>query len=503
MVWHGATGSAQAAWGLGVVLSAGIFFAGCGSDGESAADPEDAAESDATSGDWWQPPAKDAGTAAGDVAVAEAGPADAGGPGTDAGGPGADVDAAAGGGSDTAFVADIGGGLPSEVTAIAPAFNLFAPAGIHEVKIALPANEWTAYLDGVAKPDGTQVYKWHKADVEVDGISYTSVGIHGFGNGSQIENPGKPNIKLKFDKYVAEGWGPENQRSFRLKASGQDPTYLREPIAGAMLRSVGGAAPRFSWALVTVNGVEYGPYLLQETVDKRFFHNTFGNNDGAKLTTTSGCYGIDCGTVTDCATLKTKFEADPGDPQQIVDLASLIATATEAQLPDLLANHFYLDELLADYAVDAAISNLDGFASAAQNFTFYVDELTGRFHLIAQGTDLTFGMFGNAWYELATPWGPPNSWCKARKDPLYTRIWNSPVLRPQLLAKLRGLQCGLLRDTTLLPLVASYHKALKPYIDNEPKGIYSPKQVDDFYVKLEKYVTARQKTLSDLLQPCP
>ena len=68
-----------------------------------------------------------------------------------------------------------------------------------------------------------------------------------------------------------------------------------------------------------------------------------------------------------------------------------------------------------------------------------------------------------------------------------------------MFAKFRTLQCGLFKDTNLLPLVASYRKALKPWIDNEPKGIYTPSEVDGYYATLGKYVSKRQKTLSDLL----
>ncbi len=471
-------------WGIAVLV---LFVAACGTEVATPSEGLDAGADDAESVDW-KPSGKD-------VPVSDA--ADAG----------ADAapDANANDAADAAkvdVIADVGGGLPSEITEITYAKSLFDVQGIHEVKVTVDPAEWAAYMDGVSKPDGQKVYNWHKADIELDGIPYATVGIHGFGNGSQIDNPSKPNMRFKFDKYNLEGMGPEGQKAFRLKASGQDPTYLREPIAGALLRSIGGDAPRFSWAHVVVNGTDMGPYLLQESIDKRYFHNTFGNNDGGKFETVYGCLGFDCPAAGGCAALKSAYVGDPGDPQVIVDAAQAITNATEDQFPAVLDQYVYTDELLADYAVDALLSNIDGFASAGQNFTFYADEMTKKFHLIATGTDLTFGNFGKPWYELMTPWGPPNSWCKNRADQLYQRIWAHPVLKQKLLAKFQALQCGLFRDTTLLPLIDSYHNALKPFIYNEPKGIYTPKQVDAYYTSVEDYVTKRQTTLSDLLGPC-
>ncbi len=468
--------------GVWLVLSA------CGSDPAGTAGDQDVGPDDVQTSDW-KPSGKDA-------TILDAGDA------TDAASQDATdtVDVADVAKSDV--IADIGGGLPSEVTAISPAVALFDVQGIHEVKLTVAAADWAAYLKGAALPDGTKVYDWYQADVQVDGVMYNAAGIKGFGNGSQLDNPAKPNVRIKFDQFVTSGFGPSGEQAFRLKASGQDPTFVREPLAGAMVRAVGGNGPRFSWAHVTVNGMDLGPYELQESVDKRFFAHSFNNKNGDKFEPIIGCMGMDCPDSGGCAALKPAYVGSPGDPQAIVDAAQAITNATDDQLPAVLDQYFYTDELLADYAVDALLSNLDGWASAGQNFTIYGDETTKKFHLIPTGVDLTFGNFNSAWYDLATPWGPPNSWCATRTDPMYQRIWNNKTLKPKLLAKFRTLQCGMFKDTTLLPLIESYQVALKPFVYSDPKGIYTPKQIDAYYVALEQYVTKRQQTLLDLLGPC-
>ena len=483
-------------WTLVALLGA------CGTDPVSV---DQTADADAGPGDIeqvdWQPSGKDAAVLDVEQALDGVDAATADAP-TDAVAPVDAIDAADG--SKLDVIGNIGAGLPADITAITPAASLFDPLGIHEVQITLPADKWAAYMLEVAGPDGGKTYTWYAADVKVDGTAFGQVGIHGFGNGSQLDNPSKPNVRIKFDEITSGTSGPEGEKAFRLKASGQDPTYLREPLAGAMLRSIGGDAPRFSWAHLTVNGTDYGPYILQESIDKRYFHTTFGNNDGNKFEPVYACLGIDCTQTSagGCSVLKDAYVGSPGNSQLLVDIAQAITDATNDQLAAVIDQHFVTDELLADYAVDAVLSNLDGFASAGQNFTFYADEKTLKLHLIATGVDLTFGNMKSAWYELLAPWGAPNSWCPGRVDQLYQRIWQTPALQAKLFAKFQALQCGLFKDTTLLPIIAAYHKALKPYIDNEPKGIYTPSQVDGYYAALAQYITKRQKTLGDLLGPC-
>ena len=501
------------AWGAVWALTCAMVWAtaACGTDTVVGADPQADAESADDAADAWHPTPKDVVAADAQTDVTDAADVRADSDGGSAGDVAADTvaDGSADGGNDavdaagdaTVIIQDIGGGLPNYVASIQPTTSLFDPVGIHEVALTVDPVAWKAYLDGVNKPDGQQVYTWVNADVNVDGITYKNLGIKGFGNGSQLDNPAKPNIRLKFDQFDNNGIGPQGEKAFRLKAAGQDPTFIREPVAGAMLRAVGGQAPLFSWAHVTVNGEDFGPYLLQESVDKRYFHNHFGNNDGIKYDVTIGCGGINC-PGGNCAAVASRFTASAGDTQPLVGLAYAVATATDADLPAVLDQYFVLDELLADYAVDATLSNLDGYASSAQNFTYYADEKTHKLHLIATGTDLTFGYFGDAWYALATPWGPPDTWC-TRVDDVYLRIWNHPVLRAKLLEKFAALQCGLFAESTLGLVVDSYQKALAPWVVNEPKGIYTPAQTASYYKAMRTYIHKRQATLSDLLGTCP
>ncbi len=475
-----------------IVLTISALSYGCGSSNDRVVSAFDVDDTD------WKPTPKDA--LAADYAASDAA-ADASQPLDTQSDTAPATDSQADSGPDAVIVADVGGGLPSEITQIGAPASFFDVAGIHTVKLSVDATEWAAYMAGVNQPDGLKVYDWHPATVEIDEKPYGSVGLHGFGNGSQLDNPQKPNIRIKFDQYDGANVGPDGEKAFRLKASGQDATFVRELLAGALLRDIGGNAPRAGWARVWVNGQDFGPYQLQESVDKRYFKQAFGNNDGDKFATLYGCYGFDC-PEGGCDKLAAAWEGSPGNTQTIADLAQAISEATDADLKQVLNDHFYLGDLLANYAVDALLSNIDGLASAGQNFTVYNDMKTKRLRIIATGTDLTFGGF-DAWYDLQTPWGKPNAWCPARVDQLYARIWQVPELKAKLLNKFKALQCGMFRPEVLLPLVTSYKLALKPFLSSDPKNKQSAAQIEVAYGALASYIQKRQQTLTDLLGACP
>jgi hypothetical protein len=409
------------------------------------------------------------------------------------------------GDTDAQDAADAGFTLPADATYLMGdmplASEVFDLKGVHIIAVTVDPKEWQDYLAGVAMPDGQKVYDWHPAQITFDGAAYTQVAVRGFGNGSQLDNPKKPNIRLKFDHYDTNGVGPEGQHSVKLKASGQDASFVREPLMYELVRGLGGHAPRTGWARVLVNGEDHGLYQVLEVADKRMFKTEFGNNDGHKYEPKYACLGFDCPSW-GCDGLKDSYKGDPGDGTELAALGKAVTESTDATLLAELQARMDLPGLLANYAVDAAASNLDGLASAGQNFEIYVDQKTALIHVIESGADLTFDNFHGAYYPLETPWGQPNSWCSARLDHLYQRIWQGTKTKPLLLDKLRSLQCGEFDPAKLVPRIDALRALLHKQVYGDPKGIFAAGQIDEEYTRMKAYVLKRQDTLAALLGPC-
>ena len=117
--------------------------------------------------------------------------------------------------------------------------------------------------------------------------------------------------------------------------------------------------------------------------------------------------------------------------------------------------------------------------------------------------DKTFGTHRNdAWYEIQTPWGPPNRWCKGRVDEFYTRLWETDAAKQALLEKLRFLHCGPLSPESLLPLVDGYRELLRADMYADPKGISKPEQIDAAFAQLKDYARRRSAYLDKEIGEC-
>lgn len=392
--------------------------------------------------------------------------------------------------------ADVG-----ETVGLPKAATLFDANGLHEIALQIDPADWKAYLVGAAQDDGSKTYVWYHAKATVDGVPWADIGVRGFGNGSQLDNPKKPNIRMKFDEYDLKGKGPEGVHSIRLKASGQDRTFVREPIVYDLARSIGGFGPHYSWAEVTVNGEKYGFYQLLEQTEKHQFKNLFGNSTGNKYESIEACVGLDC-PPEGCKALKYIYKGDPGDGSELADLAQAVTDSTPGSLLGVLSKRFDLDALLAGYAIDALLSNLDGLPAAGQNFTLYVNADTKLIELILSGEDLTFGNFKNAWYDIFAPWGAPNTWCPKRQDHLYLRILASPEVQPKLLAKMRALQCGLFSPQKIDARLLDLKTKLLPHLVGDPKGIYGQGEIEAAYAAVSSYAAKRGELLAQKLGPC-
>ncbi len=379
-----------------------------------------------------------------------------------------------------------------------PAKTLYDPVGWHVVNLTVAKSDWSAYLALVAQQSQAGVY--FAADVAIDGAPYGKIGIRTFGFGSQFYNPKKPNIRMKFDQYDVLNRGPDKTHNLRLKASGQDRTWLRQPFSQTFVQQIGGYAPRYSWAHVIVNGVQYGIYQIFEQTDHRMFEVNFGNNDGGSFQRINTCVGLNCpGGI--CANLPKIYTYD-GNPAQLVALAQAGAYGAAATWWAEAGAAADLTSLLAEYAVEAFEADIDSLAAAGQNFTMYLNQSNNKLEFIPTGQDLVLGNYGGGNYALATPWGAPNTWCVPRIDNFYTRIWNDVGAKQLLMAKFKALHCGPLAAVPLNAIIDGYHELLKQDLYFDPKGQATPAETDNNYNSLKAYVTARNAWIEPQVGIC-
>ena len=90
--------------------------------------------------------------------------------------------------------------------------------------------------------------------------------------GSQRDLGGKAAFKIKFPNSNQRVSG---MKKLTLNNMVQDPSYITETISYELFRAMGVPAPRTGYAVVSVNGADYGLHLNVETPDKLMFSKWF------------------------------------------------------------------------------------------------------------------------------------------------------------------------------------------------------------------------------------
>lgn len=387
--------------------------------------------------------------------------------------------------------------------AFRPALELFDAEGIHQVEITVPAADWQAILADAKDVSRERVF--HKGSVRFDGTEYGDVGLRNFGDGSQQANPSKPNVRLKFNAFDPTLKGPEKQRNIRLKASGEDPSYLHEPLFYTMLLALDVACPRFSFARVRINGENYGLYIVLEQVDKQMMKRLFGGTTGQRYEAELSCVGLNCpakGCAAVVDSVQPKRDASAGevvDNAPLVDLVTAIDTSSDAEFEAKVGALVDWPNLLGVYAAELVAGDVDGLVKAGANFELLQDPESGLLHVVRGGADVTFH-FHLTPPELETTALTP---CKAFVDKAFQRIWANATLRAKLLARIRELQCGAFSKDAVKAFYTRYATPLKIEAATEPKVPNAAGRVAAGVDDLVSYLYARHTALDALLGPCP
>ncbi len=262
-----------------------------------------------------------------------------------------------------------------------PAAFLFDPTKVVEIEIDLSEDAITALNDApyeyvsatFTMVDGATVYGPWPVQVKLKG-KY----------GSFRPLSGKSAFKLKFGN---SGQRVGGLKKMTLNNIVQDGTNVHEAIGYELFRAMGVPAPRTSYAVVSVNGVDYGLHLNIETLDDVFLKKWFGPSNTTHLY--EGNYGDWLGSVFD--PFSAHYEVDEGNEEQRDDLAALlVASQTEGDgwlaAVDAVAD---LDQMIKMWAVEHYIGHWDGYAHGLTNNYYLHSNAAGEFTVLPWGIDQT------------------------------------------------------------------------------------------------------------------
>ncbi len=210
---------------------------------------------------------------------------------------------------------------------------------------------------------------------------------------------GKAAFKIKFPNSRQRVAGI---KKFTLNNMVQDPSYITETISYELFRAMGVPASRTGYAVVSVNGADYGLHLNVETPDELMFSRWFPRERTEHLY--EGSYG--CCYDWHNAYDGNHFDVDEGDPADRSDLVALLDTLNlEGEAWRHAAEQIAdLRELTAMWAVELYVGHWDGYAPTVNNYYIHNTE-SGRITMHPWGLDQTLGSNGSWMSFSGQGWG--------------------------------------------------------------------------------------------------
>ena len=261
---------------------------------------------------------------------------------------------------------------------------------VREIKITFTETDWDAQLDAFYTADQGERFI---GSVEVDGVSFDSVGIRykGYSSASitRVKNP----FNIKLD-YIIEGQNYNGIEKIKLSNVIQDPSFVRESLSYEVARKYMPAS-KANYANLYINNVLIGIYTNVESVEDDFLLNHFGSNDYTFIKGNP----VDLDLTGENANLGNSPGTNVADYDSLYALRSRSGWDKLYGLIDTLNNNIEniesvlnVDRTLWMHALNYSMINFDSYVGYAQNYYLYEDD-NGQFNPILWDLNMSFASY--------------------------------------------------------------------------------------------------------------
>jgi spore coat protein CotH len=323
--------------------------------------------------------------------------------------------------------------LPAQATG-ATKDNFFNPNHVLEVQITMTPANWESLRlqerdakaefarDRLTHPPA-KPYTWFPADVVVDGVQLTNVGVRKRGFFGSADKD-RPALNIDLNRFV-KGQRFAGRSELKLHNNKQDGTNVRQILAYGLFRTAGVPAPRCGLAQVTVNGKKLGLFSNLEPIDDAFLKRQFGSDKGNLYEAQISDFRPGW---TGTFEKKNKKSGGREDLEAVVEALK----SDDADLLERLGRVLDVDAFISFWAMEGLINHWDGFSGDQNNCFVYHDPKSDKLRFIAWGADATFGP-----RNIFVPFEPPASvWAVSY---LTRRLYNHPVTREKYRQRMREL----------------------------------------------------------------
>ncbi|MFO0547117.1 MAG: CotH kinase family protein [Polyangiaceae bacterium] len=370
-------------------------------------------------------------------------------------------DTTGGGGSGGSAGGAGGGGAPSYTTAydtghVMEVAVTMSPDDFEALR--LEGNDPEALLGGncLSGPRLTEFTEFD-GSVTVDGTSFDNITVRkkGFLGSLSIT---KPSLKIRFDAVDPEGKYLDTDR-LTLNNNKQDESLVRTCLALELFAKAGAAAPRCTFAHVTVNGEDLGIYANVEHVGTSFLERSFG--DGTGTLYEGQISDVRTGWVDTYEKKSNTMDPSRADIEELSALLAAPATTTAD-----IASRVDLDGFLKFWAAESALGAWDGYANNQNNHFVYHDPTTDKLFYIPWSPDMTF--------VTDDPFSPGDRPASVSAwGALPNRLYQDAAVRDDYRQALLTIVSDVLDPATVTAEIDRMQALLEPYVDTTSPSFQS------------------------------
>ena len=225
-------------------------------------------------------------------------------------------------------------------------------------------------------------YTYVEASVSIDGVEFPQVGIRKKGFiGSQ--NSIRPSLKIKLN-HIDKDRRIDGLTNLTFNNNQSDVSLISQFIGYGLFNTAGSPAPRCAYAKLTVNGQSLGIYTHVERIHRPLLKRAFGNTNGVLYEGTA--VDFNPGWVGSFEHKLGSDEVGRNRIQRLIDVLGSPDKDIELAIGELVD----LDSFYTFWAMEGLLSFWDGYSGNRNNFFFYLNPETDKFHFIPWGADSMF-----------------------------------------------------------------------------------------------------------------
>ena len=428
-------------------------------------------------------------------------------------------------------------GSPAEETFSVSSEPLYAEkifgADIITIDINADGAEWQQMLDNAMNEQYIMV------DMAVNGKKFSNVGIRPKGNNSLQQvassDSDRYSFKIKFDEY-ADGQTCFGLDMLVLNDMLGDATYMKEYTTFDMMREMGIETPYFGYAMITLNGEDWGLYFALEAYNDSYKQRVSGDESGNlyNIKSSSGGFGNEehstdvknaserqdrnfsensessqtrsfgrggmggmdgmgasssggslVYTDGESSSYSAIFGNAVGNGSDEEDYQKVIAALKALNEGENIEDYFDVDEILRYLAVHTVVVNLDSYSSGmAQNY--YIYEYDGILQILPWDYNYAWGAFqsGSSSAVVNFPIDTPVSGVEMSERPLIAKLFENEEYFERYHKYLSELMENYFDSGKFDQKIDELNTLINGYVQKDPTAFYT---YDEYLTALDAF----------------